>query len=247
MKRAAVFALSLTLSGFVSFAQLSEGTKVGVATGKGLNVPSSGVFWSSPTDASNVVGKFYADSLWHEGTVEVKKEIPQFVGWESNQLASMMIRYNVLNDELEVLANRAKNDIRVIRGNYLVGFAIKESENDSVKFVRAGNFESENVLKGFFEILSSGKLTLAKHDRAKIIKPNYNPGFGVGEKNTVVNIASDYYVLSGEKAEKINPGKKALLTLMKDREKDIEAFIKSEKTDFKDEESLAALFKYYNK
>jgi hypothetical protein len=246
MIKRTISSLIFLLSGSSVFAQLSEGTKIGVATGRGLDVPSSSVFWNTPSDASDVVGKFYADSVWRTTYIELNKEIPQFGGW-SSKLSALMTRYNILNDELEVLLESEKKDVRVIKGSYLMNFTIKESSDDSLLFVRAGKVGQENNLPGFFAVLFSGKLTLMKYYRAKIAKPSYNAGFGVGDKNTVVTVVSDYYVMSNGSTEKITPGKKTLLALMKDQQTHLEDFIRSKRINFKNEDDLIALFKEYNR
>ncbi|MCF2495910.1 hypothetical protein [Dyadobacter chenhuakuii] len=235
---------ALTCSVGAVKAQLSEGTKVGVATGKGLNTDRSGVFWSSPTESSNVIGDFYIDSLWHEGSVKLNAPMTQFGGMESDSLAGITIRYNVLNDELEVLAK--KNDVRVIKSSYIKSFETKNS-GTSQRFVSIKSLTPDTGLQGVCEVLSSGKLTLIKHYKPKITKPNYNPGFGTGQKNTIVRLDSDYYVIANSKPEKFNAGKKAVLALMADKEKEVEAYIKENKATLKSDLDLKNVFDFYNK
>lgn len=235
---------ALTCSVGAVKAQLSEGTKVGVATGKGLNTDRSGVFWSSPTESSNVIGDFYIDSLWHEGSVKLNAPMTQFGGMESDSLAGITIRYNVLNDELEVLAK--KNDVRVIKSSYIKSFETKNS-GTSQRFVSIKSLTPDTGLKGVCEVLSSGKLTLIKHYKPKITKPNYNPGFGTGQKNTIVRLDTDYYVISNGKSEKFNASKKAVLALMNDKEKEIESYLKENKATLKSDLDLKAVFGFYNK
>ncbi|SKC10930.1 hypothetical protein [Dyadobacter psychrophilus] len=235
---------ALTLSVGAVNAQLSEGTKVGVATGKGLNADRSGVFWTSPTESSNVVGDFYIDSLWHEGSVKLNAPVTQFGGLESDSLSGITIRYNVLNDELEVLAN--KNDVRVIKASYLKSFEAKNNGN-AQRFVSIKSLIPNTDLKGMCEVLSSGKLTLVKHYKPKITKPNYNPGFGTGQKNTIVRLDSDYYVISNGKSEKFNAGKKSLLALMGDKGKEIESYLKENKATLKSDLVLKNVFDFYNR
>jgi hypothetical protein len=226
----------------VAHAQLSEGTKVGVATGKGLNTDRSGVFWTSPTEASNVVGDFYIDSTWHEGNVKLNAAVTQFGGMESDSLAGIKIRYNVLNNELEVLAN--KNDVRVIKASYLKRFEIEGPSPQ--QFLNVKSVAPDSELKGVFEVLSAGKLTLLKHYKPKITKPNYNPGFGTGQKNTIVRLDSDYYVLTSGKPEKLSPGKKGVMAVMNDKQKEIEAYLKENKANLKTDDELKSVFNFYN-
>ena len=242
MKHIFGFATALTLLASAANAQLSEGTKVGVATGKGLNTDRSGVFWSAPTESANVVGDFYIDSLFREGNVKLNAAVPQFGGAESDSIAGISIRYNVLNDELEVLAK--KNDVRVIKASYLKSFVTNGKIPQ--RFASMKSLVDDKELKGVGEVLSAGKLTLVKHYKPKITKPNYNPGFGTGQKNMIVRIASDYYVISNGKHEKFNPGKKSVLAVMNDKGKEMEAYLKDKQLNVKSDEELKSAFDYYN-
>lgn len=230
---------------FHAKAQVSEGTKVGIATGRGLNAPRSDVFWTSPTAVSNVIGDFYIDSLWQNGNVKFTTNVPQLGGGESDSLSGIMVRYNVLNNELEVLVDKSKNDIRVIRGSQMKKFTVRNG-TDAETYVNAAAYKSEKPLSGFAAVLAAGKLTLVKYYHPKITKPNYNPGFSTGEKNTIVRVASDYYIVSNDNAEKLSISKKSILALMKDQGADVEKYIKEQSVNFKSEEDLARLFSFYN-
>ncbi|WP_353722819.1 hypothetical protein [Dyadobacter sp. 676] len=239
---------TISLMGLVPLgciAQVSEGTKVGINTGRGLNAPRSGVFWTSPTEQPGVVGDFYIDSLWHIGNVKLVRPVTQVGGLESDIIAGIDIRYNVLNDELEVLADKAKKDIRVIRGSELKSFRI-DSGPGPVEYVNLSAYDPKGELKGFAAVLVSGNITFLKAYKPRITKPNYNPGFGTGEKNTVVRLVNDYYLLSGGAAQKVTLNKKNLLALMTDKKADVDRYLKEHDLDFKDETQVADLVRYYN-
>lgn len=226
-------------------AQVSEATKQSIVTGKGLNVPRSGVFWTTPTENSGVVGDFYIDSLWRKGHVKLMKPVAQVGGLESDSIAGIDIRYNVLNDELELLADVAKKDIRVIRGSQLKSFK-SNGDLGMVEYINLADHDPKGELKGFGAVLASGKLTLVKAFKTKITKPNYNPGFGTGEKNTIVRISSDYYLLTPSGTEKVSLSKKSFLPLMSDKKAAVEQYTKEQNLDFKDETQVAALVQFYN-
>ncbi|MCF0071677.1 hypothetical protein LZD49_14455 [Dyadobacter sp. CY261] len=226
-------------------AQVSEGTKVGINTGTGLNAPRSGVFWTSPTNTSGVVGDFYIDSLWREGNVKLAKAVAQIGGHESDTIAGVDIRYNVLNDELEVLADKAKKDVRVIRGSQLKSFKTDNGVG-AVEYVNLAARDPKGELKGFGALLASGKISFVRAYKPKITKPNYNPGFGTGEKNTIVRLTSEYYLLTDSGAQKISLSKKSLLPLLADKKADIEQFVKEHNLDFKDEAQVTGLVRFYN-
>jgi hypothetical protein len=239
------YLLALIISSSAAFAQVSDGTKVGINSGRGLNALKSDVFWTSPTEAPNVIGDFYIDSLWQEGKVKFTSIVPQLGGWNSDSLAGIQMRYNTLNDELEVLADKSKNDIRVIRGSQLKNFTINAG-TDPVMYVNAAAFKSDMPLKGFARMVADGNLSLVEYFYPKITKPNYNPGFNTGEKNTVVRQGSDYYVISNGTAEKASLSKKGILAFMKEKQKDVEAYVKEKNINFKNEYDVVQLFKFYN-
>ena len=226
-------------------AQLSEGTKVGINTGTGLDAPKSGVFWTSPAEQSGVVGDFYIDSLWHDGDVKLMKPVGQIGGHESDSIAGISIRYNVLNEELEVLADEAKKDIRVIRGSQIKSFTIRHELGD-VRYLNLASNDPKGESKGFGAVLASGRVTLVKVYKPKITRPNYNPSFGTGEKNTVVRLSTAYYLLSGSGVQKVNLNKKSLLPLLADRKPEMDRYLKEHDPDLKDETQAASLIQYYN-
>lgn len=226
-------------------AQVSEGSKIGIATGRGLNAQRSDAFLTSPTAASHVVGDFYFDSLWQQGNVQFTTIIPQLGGIDSDSISGIVIRYNVLNNELEVLVDKSKNDIRVIKGSQMKKFAVGKGAGVQT-YINAASFKSEKPLTGFASVLANGKLMLVRYYYPKITKPNYNPGFNTGEKNTIVRVASEFYIVSNGHAEKLNVNKKSILALMKDQGPDVEKYVKEQNVNFKSEEDLAGLFAFYN-
>ena len=124
-----------------------------------------------------------------------------------------------------------------------------ETKNNGTpqRFTSIKSLAPNTDLKGVCEVLSSGKLTLVKHYKPKITKPNYNPGFGTGQKNTIVRLDSDYYVISNGKSEKLTANKKAVLALMNDKEKEIEGYLKENKAALKSDLDLKDVFDFYNK
>ena len=222
-----------------------EGTKVGINTGTGLNAPRSGVFWTSPTEHSGVVGNFYIDSLWHDGDVKLVKPVGQIGGLESDSIAGISIRYNVLNEELEVLADKAKRDIRVIRGSQIKNFTIHHDLGD-VRYINLAGYDPKGESKGFGAVLALGRITFVKVYKPTITRPNYNPAFGTGQKNTTVRISTGYYLLSGSGVQKISLSKKSLLPLMTDRKPEVDRYLKEHAPDLKDETQVTSLIQYYN-
>ncbi|QRR02777.1 hypothetical protein [Dyadobacter sandarakinus] len=225
-----------------SQAQVSDGSKIGITTGRGLTGLRSDAFATAATPPSEVKGDFYADSVWQTGGVKFQKAIPQIGGGESDSLAGIQIRYNVLNNELEVLADEKKNDVRVIKGGMLRSFSLDGSPGAS--FINVATLQPGS-LTGFGEVLSSGKTMLIKHFRTRITKPNYNPGFATGEKNTIVRIDHDYYAATGNSLKKLDLGKK-LPEAFADQKQQAEKYAKDNALNLKKEEDVVRLFDFIN-
>ena len=68
-----------------------------------------------------------------------------------------------------------------------------------------------------------------------------------GTKDDELVLQKSWYVVRDKKAIKFSPGKKAVLSLMADKEDQIEAFLKAEKPDLKSRAGLLSVFAYYNK
>jgi len=226
-------------------AQVSEGTKVGINTGTGLNAPRSGVFWTSPTEQSGVIGDFYIDSLWRNGDVKLMKPIAQIGGQESDMITGISIRYNVLRDEVEVLADKAKKDIRVIPGSQIKSFKTNNGPGDT-EYINLAAYDPKGELKGLGAVLAAGRIMFVKVYKSRIIKPNYNPSFGTGEKNTTVRLSTAYYLISNAAVQKVNLSKKSILPLMVDKKQEVDQYLTEHDPDFKDETQVASLIQYYN-
>lgn len=239
----------LILLGFETQAQtnVSDVSKERINMGTGLNSSKSSVFWGAPTELANTVGEVYLDTLWNSGSVRLTKGIEQFGGQGAiDTLTGLNLRYNVYRNELEVLANAEKKDVKAIQGDDLKSFSLKHHGRQTL-FVNAQNLKTDKPLTGFYEVLADGKLTLVKHYWVQSIRPNYNAAFGTGDKNTRINIQDDYYVISNGKAEKISPGKKSVTAVMKDKEGTVSKYLKDNNVNYKSEDDLIRLFAFYNK
>lgn len=218
--------------------------KVNMNSG-GLDASKSTVFWGAST-SSGVKGQEYLDTLWNSGNIKLVNGIQQVGGTSVDTISGVLLRYNVFRNEVEVLANAEKKDVRAIPGNQLKSFSTKYDGKPAL-FFNAQRLKTEKPLTGFYEVLAEGKLTLVKHFWVKTVKPSYNPAFSSGEKDTRINVEDDYYVISNNKVEKLNPGKKSIAVLMKDREEYIDKYLKDSSVNYKNEGDLVQLFQYYNK
>ncbi|WP_420152544.1 hypothetical protein [Siphonobacter sp.] len=224
--------------------QLSDVSKERINMG-GVPNNSTSVLWGQTGESRTVVGEIYLDTLWHTGSVKLNQGLLADKKTASDSIGGIQMRYNIYENEIEVLANEARRDIRVIPGNQLKYFTLNQG-TQPMRFINTRQFQTNEAVTGFYELLAPGRLQLAKHHRTKTIKPNYNTAFGTGEKNARIELTSDYYVISQGKAARFSPSKKTVLALMQDQQAAIEAYMKTNKISFRDPSDLAKLFAYYN-
>jgi hypothetical protein len=121
----------------------------------------------------------------------------------------------------------------------------KGSDNSVNQFINPREFGKTDV-KGFFELLSTGKKGFLLASK-EIIKqaPNYVPALGAGNQNTQLVKKDHYYWFSEGKLKEVK-GKKDYFALMAPDKKQVEVFAKKNKLRGKSKEDLKAIADYYN-
>jgi uncharacterized spore protein YtfJ len=95
----------------------------------------------------------------------------------------------------------------------------------------------------YYEVISAGKVKLLKH-YAKRIQENKTYGTNATTREYIATEA--YYVLKNDQINLLKPDKKAILEIMADKAAQIDSYLKTNKVNFKNDESLKQLFDYYN-
>ncbi len=212
----------------------------------GLRIPTSGTLWGvASADKGEVVGQTYLDTAWAQGNLKLYDAIQPVGGKAVDTLSGLGMRYNVHFNEVEILLNTYR-DTRAVQGDRIRSFSLEKKGEQPAYFTNAKNYQADKVPTGFYEILTSGPMTLAVLHRTVIRKPNYNAALEVGEKDTKILMDDDYYAIQDGKAEKLKLSKKALLELMEKKSKQMGTFIKANDLDFKDQGNLVRLFEAYN-
>lgn len=206
--------------------------------------PGYSSFWGPPVKAGTVVGEVYLDTVWARGYVKLIQPIPAVGGTPQDSLGGLAMRYNVYSNEVEVLLDTYK-DVKAIPGNRIKYFSVQRN-GQPIRLVNVENYPSDKTPKGFYEVLADGKLMLLQNYRVRVQKPTYNAAVGVGEKDHRFSVETDWYVAHNGQAEKWSPSKKAVLQLMKDREKEVSNYLKNHQPDFKNQDDLVQLFAFYN-
>ena len=245
MKKKVVFLFFLSSSWAWAQAPMMNTTRDQINL-NGLRIPTSGTMWGvASSEKGEVVGNTYLDTTWAKGNLKLYDAIQPMGGKTVDTLSGLAMRYNVYFNEIEILLNTYK-DVKALQGEKTRAFSLEE-KGTTRNFVNVRLYDTDKDSKGFYEILMpGGKLTLAVLHKTTVRKPTYNAAFEVGSKDTKITMQEDFYALQNGKAEKIKPNKKNILDLMKDKSKEIEAFLKVNDLDLKERSNLTTLFERYN-
>lgn len=230
-----LFSVILLIIGVQAFAQVDANrfTNIVESVSSGSAAYGSGFKGRFNID-SQIKGTPYLDSTFRPTNFTFVK------GTATLQAPS---RLDLYRNEVEVQTTAG---IRVIANNLIKSYTTFE-KGDSVLYVNAANYKFEGTeLIGFVKVLSNGKLQLLEMYKLEIIKPSYNPSLEVGDRNShLVKKSSLLYSKDGKELVKVK-GKKDVLPLFESQKEKMDAYIKANKLDLKDQEDLKNAFDYYN-
>ena len=208
----------------------------------GLTIPANGVLYgvAGSADERSLLGDPYLDTTFQVGNVRFYGRIGT-----ADSLGGVPIRYDLYKQEVEFRAG--PNDIRAAQAAAVLRFTINTSQSTANHFINVREFRgAADNLSGFFEQVFRGKLQLLQRHSVTLIKANFNSALNVGNKDDRLEKKREWYVAKGNRVEKFSAGKRALLDLMADQQGAIEAFIKANKPDLKQESGLVSVLAYYD-
>lgn len=251
MKNTTVFSLvlltSLALAGEVAGQSPMLNTTRDQFNANGMRIGNYATIWGmASSDKGEVTGQTYLDTTWTQGNLKLYEAVQPVGGKAVDTLSGIGMRYNVHYNEIEILLNTHR-DTRAVPGDRITSFSLEKKDKKPLYFVNTKGYEADKAPAGFYEILVHGRLTLTAYHHTVVRKPNYNAAFEVGDKDTKIMQEIDFYALQEGKAEKLKLSRKALLEVMGDRSKEMDAFMKTNDLDLKNRQDLMRLFEAYNK
>jgi len=119
-----------------------------------------------------------------------------------------------------------------------------DNTKEFVRHFKNGYTSVDNISKeAFFEVLYSGTVELLKRT-FKTINEQRRYDSSITSKSFQENVK--YYLVVDGKATPVKSDKKSFLSVLKDKQTALEAYIKSKKVNFKNDADLSALIAYYN-
>lgn len=197
------------------------------------------------TRKTDVDGDYYWNKDWQ--TANVYFYTQKYVGQGGKMVSldsvnNIDLRFDIWNDVLEF---NAEGGIKTIPAKYVSNVLTKDESGTVSQFINPREFGRTDV-KGFFELLSTGKKGTLLTSR-EIIKqaPNYVPALGAGNQNSQLVKKDHYYWFDEGGLEEVK-STKDLLTFMNTNKKQVEVFMKKNKIRGKSKEDLKAITDYYN-
>ncbi len=118
--------------------------------------------------------------------------------------------------------------------------------NAAMSFILVPEIKEKEAEKDpYFEVLSDGKKVKLLKKTMKVIREGNSYGSATVTKKFSENIA--YYLLKADGTyTKIKKDKKSIAGALSDKSAEVEQYIKDNKTNFKEDSSVAAVVGYYN-
>ena len=233
--RPLILGMLFTLAPFVVDAQPQELLEAETIAEMSDKIESTTLMLSDVSVPLNLAKKpmkgSYLNSAWSPAVVYSK----------SKEFLSCVARYNIHKDRMEI---KVDENLRAIQIHNINGVII-----DGSLFIPLSSEEMEDGDKPrFFKVLADGNLTLLSKYKLSLHTSGGTALYAnIGSAKEYRSSEELYYCQDGEKAHKLQKGKKNILQLFESKKADIEKFAKDNGLGFRKEKDLAELFDYYNK
>lgn len=157
-----------------------------------------------------------------------------------NSYQNIPLKYNIVDDILYFMNPKDSTMLEFVQPVQSFNLKLKSGELDY-----ANGFPAIDGFKetSFYQVLYDGTTKLLKKS-SKTVLENRPYNSATIEKSFLD--ASEYFMLQNDKIQKLRLTKKVLLSLFGDKSSQLADFMKKEKIDFKNDEDLIKVFKYYD-
>lgn len=154
------------------------------------------------------------------------------------------LNYNCFDNEI-AYKDPATEAIRLIN-RYMVDFFQLDIGDENLSFVPVKLEDGEDAV--FAELLYDFSSKVYKVYRKEFLKANYEGGYSADRKYDEFVDKSDLFVLKkgDDTIYKIKKSKKHIISIFPDKEKEMSAYIKENKLDLKQDDSIVKLMSYYD-
>jgi hypothetical protein len=190
------------------------------------------------TRYEGIVGTPYLEDKWTKGELIMT----------DGSVKSTSLKYDIAHKE--VIIKRPLGDSLIVDSWQIKGFRIiDDATNTILPFVKVEKFKTMlgEQATTFLLVLYNKKVGLFKHLDKRIIKANYKGAYNTTDRRfDSYEDQSEYFFRKTDNSiVKIKFSKKSVLEAMKDKEDLIKTYLEKEKIDFKNEDVLFKVIKYY--
>ncbi|WP_460674247.1 hypothetical protein [Larkinella ripae] len=190
-----------------------------------------------------ILGYPYLDTAFAKTTVSFYQNMAGPGHKPLLEIIDAPVRFNVQTNTLEFLIE--PKTVKAVSGERVKQFKM-EQNGRLTQFINATEAGAPATVRGFFEQITDGKLKLLIRHQIYVKKPTYNTALSMGSKDTELIKEAIWYTSDGRNLTKFSPSRKSLLSVMKDQEEPISAYLKDKKPDLKNRAALLDVFAYYN-
>ncbi len=185
-------------------------------------------------DHSEIQGSPYLSDEWINGLVKFS---------DGRTYKDIPLKYNQVNDIL-YFQNDKKETLTFVKQVTDFIIAYSSDNEDHVKHFKSGFADiSGYTTQNFFEVLVEGTAQLLKKNHKHVVSES---GMALGTTIQKYADSESYYLVIAEKAYTLKRDKKAILAILANKQAELEAYIKANNLNLKNDPDLAKLINYYN-
>ncbi|OOQ60797.1 hypothetical protein [Mucilaginibacter pedocola] len=187
---------------------------------------------------TDVEGSPYLFEDWEPGSVTLVNGV--------SSTEQMQLKYNVVDDVLTFKDKASGEEMAFVQKVKEFKIAPNAGLTDAkyMKLYRSGFTGIEGTTAdSFFEVLADGKAQLLKRF-TKVVFESQDIG-SASKKKTFLE-KEKYYIIMGGKATVVKNDKKSILSVLADKQPQLEDYIKTNKVSFKSDAQVGKLVDYYN-
>lgn len=179
----------------------------------------------------DITGSPYFNDTFLKGTVRLA---------DGKHYENVYLQYDEVQDQV-LFKNNIKDEIPSVFEVPVSAFSMDLADGTTASFQ---SLTGDNLKPGFYQVLQTGTTSLFKRMKKNIVE---NASYNTANKEKRITSSTSYLIKKADgKYISLKGDKKAFLSALSGRSKEIEAFISSEKIDFKNDEDLRRLIAYYN-
>jgi hypothetical protein len=184
-------------------------------------------------DYTDIDGSPYLYDNWLPGTVKLSN---------GQTYKDVMLKYDLLKDEVLF---KGKDDEMLAFVQPVTEFTIAKTEigNVILHFKKGFTGLTDYTANAYFEVLADGGTQLLKK-LTKTITESQQFNSATKTRNFADKIT--YYIVKSSKITWVKNDKKAILAALANKQPQLEAYLKTNKVDFKNDDDLGRLVTYYN-